>query len=79
MTNVVRAFLLYHAALGGKIVPEHFSSKGKAVPNLLCTNATQREVMRKVVELFSSQDDWILDVNSFEGKITNFQENHFCT
>ena len=51
MTNVDWGFLLCPVALRGKIVPEHFSQK--AVANLLCTNATPRDVMRKIVESFS--------------------------
>lgn len=70
MTNSVGAFLIYHAALGGKVLPEHFSanfSDGKAVSNLVTVNGDKHDVLKRLVELFSNEDDWILDINSLQG------------
>ena len=71
MVSCVESFLVYHASVVGRnALPGHFNFKqDELVPNFLGGNFIhENEIMQKLIMLFSQERDWILDVNSAEGK-----------
>ena len=70
MVKAVEGFLVYHAALGQRVLQDHFNFDAD-VNNFMVVNAEQKEleVCRRLVQLFSRQGDWILDVNIPEGTV----------
>ena len=71
MIDSVGAFLVYHAALGRKVLPEHFNFQEGNVSNLVSMGGTRdrKHVFEKLTQLFSNQDKWILDINSIQGTV----------
>ena len=66
MVEVVRGFLVYHAALREQTMAEHFNfPHGKHVSNLVSSDGKDFE--KNVIQLFSHRDDWVLDMNSERG------------
>ena len=66
MADIVRGFLVYHAALREQITLEHYNlPNGKSVPNLI--SADGKDLAKNLVELFSHNEDWVLDMNSTDG------------
>ena len=69
MKDSVSAFLVFHAAVGQRTLPEHFNFDASVgIDNfLLVEGETLREssekLMEKLVGMFSHPGDWVLDIN----------------
>ncbi|CAB4010483.1 Hypothetical predicted protein [Paramuricea clavata] len=65
MTQSVYGFLVYHAAVGQRVLPEHFNFQAGCVENVINVEAEpwEYQLCRKVIEMFSRPGDWVLDIN----------------
>ena len=68
MVKAVDGFLIYHAAIGNRLLPDHFNFQS-GVGNFFVVNAEHRwlEICQRLVEWFSHPGDWIVDVNIPQG------------
>ncbi|CAB3986056.1 Hypothetical predicted protein [Paramuricea clavata] len=67
--SIDSSFMVYHAAVGDRLSPEHVNfTKEKCPSNLVEVPDThvnkQYSLLKRLIEMFSRQDDWILDINS---------------
>lgn len=70
MVKAVEGFLIYHAAVGQRLLPDHFNFK-PGVNNFMVVDAEHRELetCQNLVEWFSRPGDWIVDVNIAQGTV----------
>jgi hypothetical protein len=75
MISCVEAFLVHHAAVGDKVLPDHLNFGDESISNFIGDDiANEKQIHQKLIELFSHEHDWILDVNSSKGKGTKTKE-----
>lgn len=70
MKDSVSSFLVYHAAVGQRTLPEHFNfDVSVGIENYVLVEGEngREKLVKKLVEIFSHPGDWILDVNLPEG------------
>jgi hypothetical protein len=65
------AFTVYHAAVGNRLLPEHVNYTTENCPSNVLdvedSSDRHRTSFKKLIQMFSREDDWILDINSTEG------------
>ncbi len=68
------AFMVYHAAAGNRLLPEHVNYTNKDCPSNVIdvedSSDQHRSSLKKLIPMFSREDDWILDINSTQGMHT---------
>jgi hypothetical protein len=69
MVDAVEGFVVYHAAVSKRILPEHFNFKFGTLENHIIVDAQDKELQtcKKLIEMFSRPGDWILDINLPQG------------
>lgn len=71
MLETVSAFLVYHASVAQRVLPEHFNIKqGMVFENLIQVEEEESEIKtcNKLVEMFSRPGEWVLDANLPQGE-----------
>ena len=67
---VSRAFVVYHAAVSDRLLPDHVNYTSDNRPSNLFNQDTadpNYSLLNEVIKLYSRESDWILDINSAEG------------
>ena len=67
MVSSLQAFLVYHAAVGHKILPEHFNWHPSSSKEDFFVAEDKQDAQMQLVKLFSHDGDWVLDMNCFKG------------
>ena len=68
MISCVEAFLVYHAAACNSILPEHLNFENVNTSNFIAEDlSSEKEQQKKLITIFSQEQDWILDINSKKG------------
>ena len=71
MIPCVHGFLMYHAAVGQRVLPDHFNFKSDSdeARNFFMVKEENSEIETcvRLVELFSRPGDWILDIRVPKG------------
>jgi hypothetical protein len=68
MTQSVHGFMVYHAAVGQRVLPEHFNFQAGCVENVnVEAEPWEYQLCRKLIEMFSRPGDWVLDINLPKG------------
>ena len=71
MLENVSAFLVYHASVAQRVLPEHFNIKqGMVFENLIQVEEEESEIKtcNKLVEMFNRPGEWVLDANLPQGE-----------
>ena len=70
MVKATEGFVVYHAAIGQRALPDHFNF-GSDVSNFMVLNAKEKDpqLWSRLIKLFSHPGDWVLDINIPQGII----------
>jgi hypothetical protein len=72
MIKAVEGFLVYHAALGQRVLQDHFNFNHTNNFMVVGLKRQDNEICSRLVEMFSRPGDWILDVNIKAGTISKY-------
>ena len=70
LKRISASFMVYHAAVGNRLLPEHVNYAKENCPSNVIdvdTSDQKHSSLKTMIEMFSREDDWILDINSTSG------------
>ena len=63
--------MVYHAAVGDRLTPAHVNYTNENRPSNLFDLQNKADpnssLLKEIIELYSRENDWILEINSSEG------------